>query len=137
MISDQQILGEIERTWRTIDHLLFAMKASSKPWIVGDFGGTIIPEQFCNFPLVLAYSTLDIVLNELVSQGVFACPRWELGAKMFASRTVLQWRDYALVERGKSARNDLCHEATTVPRTEIIEYTDAVRTELKAWAILP
>ncbi len=137
MISDQQILDDIQKTWGTIDRLLFAMKASSKPWILGPFGGTTIPEQFCSFPLVLAYSTLDTALGELVSQGRFACKQRELGAKMFASKNILPWQDYGLVERGKSARNDLCHGAIMVPRREIIEYTDAVRTELKAWAILP
>lgn len=132
MISDQQIVSDIQKTWG-----LFAMKASNKPWMLGNFGGTLIPEQFCSFPLVLAYSTLDSALSELAAQGLFAPRNRQLGERMHASRAVLPWRDYALVERGKSARNDLCHGATIVQRKEVLEYTDAVRMELKAWAILP
>lgn len=136
MISDQQIVGDVQKTWGTIDRLLFAMKASSKPWMLGTFGGTLIPEQFCSFPLVLAYSTLDTALAELASQGLFVPRKRQLGDRMIASQNVLPWQDYALVERGKTARNALCHGATIVPRRDVLEYTDAVRAELKAWAIL-
>jgi hypothetical protein len=38
--------------------------------MTGNIGGTIIPEQFCSFPLVLAYSTLDSAFDALIAQGI-------------------------------------------------------------------
>ena len=79
---------------------------------------------------------LDEVLNKLNSQGTFACNRWELGAKMEASKSGLQWTDYDLVAEGKEARNDLAHEAKLLAKADCFRFIDAIEDELKAWGVI-
>ena len=67
-------------------------------------GGVMINETlddaYYNLPLVLAFSLLDYALSELLTD-----PPGLLGQKMEASKGVLQWHDYELVERGRIKRN--------------------------------
>ena len=97
------------------------------------------PEQLYNLPFVLAYAALDEVLGELVKQGTV--PRQKkarplLGAKMEASRSVLPWRNYVLVESGKAARNDLAHNAKLLDKAACFKFIDAIEAELKYWGVL-
>ena len=99
------------------------------------------PEEFFNLPLVLAYALLDEVLAELIGQGVFVCsPRGKapalLGAKMSASKGALPWIDYAAVEAGKEARNELAHQGKLLPRQECFRLIDLIGAELVAWSVL-
>jgi hypothetical protein len=55
---------------------------------------------------------------------------------MAASANLLPWRDYALVDTGKTARNDLAHEAKLVDKANCFRFIDAIEAELKAWNVL-
>jgi hypothetical protein len=96
------------------------------------------PESFYNLPLLLAYAVLDQVLEELIDQGTIPWKggRRLLGAKIAASRNVLLWKDYLLIDKGKAARNDLAHEARLLNRTECFRFIDAVESELRAWNVV-
>lgn len=101
---------------------------------------TVPREETFNLILVLAYSVLDQVLDELMAQGVFTCNASRkppmLGTKMAASRASLSWQNYDLVETGKTARNALAHKGKLLSKADCLAYVAAVEAELVAWSIL-
>lgn len=98
------------------------------------------PKEAYNLPFVL-----DMVLTELLYQGVYACKGWDpsmgkyppmLKKKMEASRTNMTWKDYDLVNEGRDSRNKVAHKAALVDKTECIKYVRAIEDEFKAWNLL-
>lgn len=86
---------------------------------------------------MLAYAVLDQVLDQFKIQGLFTTSgRSLLGTKMEASKGRIPWQDYALVEKGKDARNALAHEAVLVPKSECLAFIDAIERELTAWGVI-
>ena len=136
MILDQQIRADISEQWDAVKRL--CRDSHRQYQTVGAMINETPPESFYNLPFLLAYAVLDQVLAELVEQGNIACPgkRPLLGQKMAASQNVLPWQDYALVDQGKTARNDLAHKATLLPKRECFRFIDAIETELTAWQVL-
>lgn len=95
------------------------------------------PEEAYNLPLVLAYCLLETTLKALVRQGTFKKPKERgLKALMDASRAVLTWKDFATVDSGREARNDLAHEGKLVPARECVKYVEAIADELHHWKIV-
>jgi len=104
----------------------------------GGFINETPPESFCNLPFLLAYAILDQALAELIDQGTIQCHKKRplLGEKMAASVNALPWKNYALVDSRKTARNDLAHEAKLLDKIDCFRFIDAIETELKAWNVL-
>jgi hypothetical protein len=96
------------------------------------------PNSFYNLPFVLAYATLDQVLDQLITEGHVKVggKRPLLGTKMAASSSTVPWKDYATVDAGKEKRNELAHKAKLLPPKECPEYISAIEVELKAWKVL-
>lgn len=136
MINDPQIVQEIQSSWAGVERLA----RHPENYCLPGFPVTRIvsagPPELLNLPLFLAYSVLDNVLSQLRDQGLFACQSWMLGKKMVASKQVLPWQNYALIDQGRDRRNDLAHQAIYVPRAECKKYITAVGAELKAWGIV-
>ena len=137
MINDQGVKSAIARDWRVVRRFC---EGSHRQWLSpgGGFINETPPEDFYNLPFLLAYAILDQVLDELLDQGAFQChmKRPLLGDKMFASRELIPWRDYDLVNTGRRARNELAHEAKLLPRDQCFAFIDAIEAELKGWGIL-
>ena len=96
------------------------------------------PESFYNLPLILAYGVLDQVLTELIDQGTIQCvgKKRFLGDKMMISRNSLPWQNYSIVDAGKTARNELAHDAKLLGKNDCFAFIDAIEVELKAWGVL-
>lgn len=96
------------------------------------------PDSSYNLPFVLAYAVLDEVLSELKDQGAFPCPPkdWQLARKMLASKNNLPWRDYALVDEGREARNRLAHQAQLQTKADCLKWIKAIEVELQTWGVL-
>jgi hypothetical protein len=143
MIRDPAVKAEIEQEWATVRDLA----NWSRDYVLGGGSGGIFvnetpPGGFYNLPLVLAYSTLDNVLAQLLTEGAFHClqkngqPCFGLKDKMRASRTALPWVDYARVERGRVARNEVAHDTKLHNKKTCIEFIKAVEAELRSWGVL-
>jgi len=136
MIADPNIRAEIAQEWQTVQTLC----RPDRTYVAGGPAPVIITEaasdEHYNLPLVLAYAVLDEVLDALIAQGVFSCKSWMLGAKMAASKAALPWQNYALVDQGKTARNDLAHEAKLADKAQCLKFVDAIELELKAWGVI-
>jgi len=133
MIRDSRARAVITQDWAGVEKL---SKADDGYFYLDVFvSGTRLDESY-NLPFLLAYSVLDQVLTELRQQGEFQCTSWFLGAKMSASRDHLPWKDYDLADSGREARNLLAHEAVLLSKADCLKYIDAVRAELKAWAVI-
>ena len=134
MIHNRQTKSDIAQDWSVVRKLCNAAKTSFLPGY-----GVIVnepPKEIYNLPLVLAYAVLDQVLNELIAQGEFSCKLRLLGPKMAASQNKLPWKDYGLVDKGKTARNDLSHEAKLLSKADCLQFIDAIESELTAWNIV-
>jgi hypothetical protein len=94
MITDAKVRADIGEQWQTVQKLSRGVIRTT-----GVLGGTIsetpLDEHF-NLPFVLAFAVLDQVLSELITEKVFSCSRWQLGAKMLASKGAISWKDYAM-----------------------------------------
>lgn len=140
MITDSAKKNDINQQWASIRLLC---RDSHRQAAVGGAGGIVEvnetrPESFYNLPFVLAFAVLDEVLKILIDEGKVQCQRKNpyLGEKMDASKGVLPWQNYALVERGKAARNDLAHEAKLLSKSQCIAFIDGIEADLKAWGVL-
>jgi hypothetical protein len=123
--------AEIVQSWKAVQDLC----ARGHRGYFGVFGPAT--PEFWNLPFVLAYAVLDDVLGAMIDDGVFNCPgKPLLGTKMKDSRPALTWQNYALVEAGKGARNDVAHEAKLASEEDCLKYIAAVGAELKAWKII-
>jgi hypothetical protein len=138
MINDQTVRADVVHQWETVRTLSQGVHRTGMA--SGGAGAVMINEtpldEHFNLPFVLAFAVLDQVLDELVAQGSFACTRWELGAKMLASKGPIVWTNYSLVDEGKMARNKLAHEAKLVSKADALRFIRAIEDELRAWRIL-
>ena len=112
-------------------------KGSHRQYAVpgGAFINETPPDSFYNLPLVLAYCALDDVMEAAIDQKLFACKRRGLEARMAASMGSLNWKNYALVDTGRKARNDLAHRAIILNRERCLELIGAIEIEFKAWGL--
>jgi hypothetical protein len=138
MIADQTTRDNICEEWAAVRKLC---AGSHRQAIIGGAGGAVFVnetplESFYNLPLVLAFAVLDEVLDALIAQGIFSCRSWMLGAKMTASKGAVPWQNYALVEQGKTARNELAHQAKLLDKAQCLGFVDAIEVELRAWAVI-
>jgi len=137
MIYDQHVRSDILQEWTAVRKLC---AGSHRQCMIpgGAFINETPPESFYNLPFLLAYAILDQVLTELIDQESIQCKQKKplLGDKMAASLNVLPWQNYTLIEDGKTARNELAHEARLLTKNDCFAYIDAIETELKAWDVL-
>lgn len=137
MIYDQTIRSEISQEWAAVVKLCAG--SHRQALIPGaEFINETPPVSFYNLPFLLAYAVLDQALTELIDQGTIQCGKKKpmLGDKIAASVNVLAWQNYALIEAGRIARNELAHDARLLGRNDCFTYIDAIEAELKAWSIL-
>jgi hypothetical protein len=136
MITDPQVRAEISRHWAAV----LALLKGGRQYMAGTSYINETWPSIHNLCLVLAYAVLDEVLTALINQGAFNCNGRRfppLGAKMEESqRQGLQWRDYNLVDQGKSERNKLAHEAELLNGEECIKFIEAIGAELNGWGVL-
>jgi hypothetical protein len=135
MILDQVILADLRHQWQSVMQLTHNSTRVYQSLEAGIMQEP--PPSFFNLPLVLAYAVLDQVLSELVEQRTIPRPaKRQLGARMTVSLSVLAWLDYALVDKGREARNALAHEAVLLSKPDCIRYVDAIGAELDGWGML-
>ena len=134
MIQDQ---AEKQRVQSKVDAIRALRSYPTGHVVTSGMGAVMVggpPAAFWNLPLVLAYEALDAALRQMQHEGAFPASNNMLGYRMIASQTVLPWVDYATVDQGRTARNDLAHKGTLAPRSDCLTYIAAVEAELKAWA---
>ena len=140
MIRDAVILQQSRDEWGNVRLSQARVKTNLAAASRGIIGGIPVSFGFRDYchglTLLFGFSVLENVLRQL-REGHFPCPGWMVGPLMTASRGVLPWVDYPLVEAAKDARNDIAHRRTTIPRAETWKYLDALEAELLAWGILP
>src|SRR5262249_13401219 len=133
MIKDAAKIVEIQKEWATIVSLV----NWSRGWMSeAAYINETPPDEFYNLPLVLAYSTLDSVLDQFIDEGVFQCKYRQLGRMMESAKTGIKWRNYDLVSEGREARNDLAHENAIVDKAHCLKYVDAIGNELRGWGLI-
>jgi len=135
LITDKTFLADIAEQWAAVRKLTAAEQNVS---IVGTMiYAPGVPDGFHNLPLVLAFSVLEQVLEELVTEGAVPKPEARsLYHRMVASKEVLPWQDYALVDAGRLERNALAHKAQLATKANCKRFIDAIEDELKAWQVL-
>jgi hypothetical protein len=143
MIQDAAVKVGIQQEWAVV----IAQTKWSRSGILP--GGISIqetpPEAFYNLPLVLAYSTLDHVLGQLLDERIFVCksPAWKtrpncynLGDKLISAENAIPWIDFSLVKLGQDARNNVAHKNQMSDKATCLKYINAVGAELKGWGLL-
>ena len=137
MITDQTALAEIRESWMGVEALRGRLRAA----LLGSFaqGGSFAifaADAAHNLPFVHACAVLNDVLEELASQGQFACKSIFLGKLLTASEKNLPWKDFALIKEGAERRNGVAHRGEILPRSDCWKYVDAIKEQLVAWGIL-
>lgn len=133
MIADADVLDDIATQWGVIRGL---MRSGPSFQLPGYRVQMPRDDESFNLPLVLGYALLEQVLDTLRGQGVFSCTSWKLEKNMAASRDLLPWQDYATVDAGRVARNDLAHRAALIPKNQCHLYVNAIGNEFRAWGLI-
>lgn len=141
MINSEECKEELNKQWETIEQL----GKKLRPWkgIVGGriFEGRGSPDEAYNLLLVLAYASVDELLDQMIQEGVFTCPRSGkrapmLGTKMDRSRGYIKWKNYDEVYAGKEARNRLAHSSQFVAKTDCLRYMNEIKSQFVEWGVL-
>ena len=139
MITDRTALSEAQAAWTTVRASQDRV-ARNLAGISAGIGSIGPSHEFQNLAyalcLLFAFSVLEQVLLALRDQGTFASARSQLGSLMSASRAVLPWQDYALVDKGRKCRNRIAHQQAIGERAETWRFIDAIEAELKAWQVV-
>lgn len=127
-----QSRSEVTRDWEAVRKLC----AGSPQYFIpsGQIINVSTPEDFYNLPFLLAYGVLEQALKKLIEHK----PEKDkpLSWRMEISKNHLTWQNYAVVDAGRIARNDLAHEAKLLGQAECFAYIDVIEVELKAWGVL-
>jgi hypothetical protein len=139
MILDEGVLADIREQWAVVRRFSDPDYSHQEIPIAG--AGIVAmppaPDDFFNLPLVLAFSVLEQVLDQLKAQGDVPATRNMLGVKMEASkRAGIPWLDYPAVEAGRNDRNDLAHRGRLIDKARCIEHVAAIDDQLKQWGIV-
>lgn len=135
MIRDAWRQADISHQWTVIERLVHWNRSAIGAGPV--FVVETPPEEFFNLPLVLAYSCLEDALNHLIEECHFACAgRW-LDDKMKAARNAGLFIDYAELELGRAARNEIAHEGALHDKKTCVRFVDAIGYELRSLKIIP
>ena len=87
--------------------------------------------------LLFAMSVLEDVLRQLRDEGRFASKRNEMKRLMEASRSVLPWADFTLIDEAREKRNGVAHKREFLPAGDCARYIDGIEAELVRWQVLP
>jgi hypothetical protein len=140
MIKDNTALKNLRSEWETVrsikkiiaENILSAFHTShgfmSADSSVNKFAYSLL--------LLFATSVLEHVLLKLRDEGRFACDSSNLGPIMAASRTVLPWINYPLVDQARDERNKIAHEQLWIEQADCYKYIDAIEAELISWNIV-
>jgi hypothetical protein len=138
MITDVNALEEIRESWAGVEALRARLQVSAFASI-GMLGGVFpfaLSNAAHNVPFIHAYSVLNDVLEQLANEGKITCESIFLGKLLKASKDVLPWKDFSLIDAGANRRNDLAHRGRLLERAECWKYIDAVKQELVSWNIV-
>jgi hypothetical protein len=140
MIEDTQILNEIRKEWETVNQ--------SRGMVIENTGMAffvshgIISSEFGSIKLasslllLFAFSVLERVLLQFRSEGLFKCKSNHLGYLMEASRSVLPWCAYDLIDQAREKRNNIAHRREWIHPNESYQFIDAIGLELITWKII-
>ena len=138
MIQDSMKLQEIRDTWVTVRIFQAKVTTNLNAAFVG--GGIPQTHEFRNLAhsliLLFAFSVLEDVLKQLKQEKVFSSGTNQLGDLMYFSKGALAWKAFALVDEGRTKRNELAHQRQLIERVDCWKYIDAIEEELVGWKIL-
>ena len=139
MIRDKTILQDVLDNWKftRLSQQRFSVAVMSGFGMGGFPGLHTALNMAGNIALLYAYSVLDQVLRQLKEEGHFRPQRVGLKACMDASKPVLNWVNFVLVDEGRERRNRIAHEQEFLERIDCWKYINAIEAELIAWRILP
>ncbi len=79
---------------------------------------------------------LNDVLEQLASEGHFACKSHFLGALLKESENAIPWQDFDLIKVGSELRNRVAHDGLLLGRGECWKHIDAIKAELNGWNLV-
>jgi hypothetical protein len=135
MIQNKDLIERFSSSWTSLKYI---QRQLSVQYLIPGSGviGQNSPDETYNLPLILAFSLLDEVLSEFISQGKFKCGSWKLGTKMETSKDVISWIDYQAIFDAKEARNGIAHRSELVTKQLCIKYINEIEAELSAWGVI-
>ena len=138
MIRDSVILAEIQREWAGVGALREQLQrgAFASTSIAGGIHTPVLVNTAYNLPFIHAFGVLNIVLEQLKSEGQFVCNSHFLVELLQCSEKELPWHDFKLIRAGAKLRNNVAHRGQLLERGDCWKYIDAVNAELSAWRII-
>ena len=138
MITDPSTLADIQAKWSAI-RVLASKGMTGAQLPSGSY--IIFPQKdprYFNLPLLLAYSALEQVLEQLAYEGTVPAPsgRPTLHARLLAAQNSLSWTSFATIDEGRQRRNELAHDAALLNEQECLRFIGAIEIELIAWRIV-
>jgi hypothetical protein len=138
MISDPEALPAAQASWRTVRDAEARFQLDQAVAVVGlAFPDPEVARLVQSLLVVMAFSVLEEVLNELRDQRLFAAPSSRLYDLMTASKAAVPWRRYEDVDAARIARNGIAHERRFVDSGQGADILNLIENELIAWQILP
>jgi hypothetical protein len=137
MIADPAALMVQRQAWTSVRDTQERLQSTlAFTFASGGIIGSAVFDACNDLTLVFSYAVLQDILEQLEYEKHFKRKGPGLGGLMQASRLVLPWQDFALVDKGRDRRNAFAHDRTTVPVQECVGYIDAIERELRAWGIV-
>ena len=138
MIRDPSVLASIRASWEFVRHSrnVAVGNCNAATWVVG-FNQTGMRDLCFNLILASAYSVLEEVLQALRDESVFACKSSKLGQLLVASKSVLPWQNWQLIDEGRDKRNQSVHDKGYMAHAEGRNYIAALEQELLTFKVLP
>jgi hypothetical protein len=138
MIKDQAKLLDYQKDWNGVRDFQNKIQRHLNAASIG-IGGLVthdLKNISHNLVLLFAFSVLEDVLKQLRDEGKFKERSNMVGKLMCASRLVISWSDYALVDEARDKRNGIAHDQNLISRGDCWKYIDAIETELVSWRII-
>lgn len=137
MIKNPNVIAEIQNHWRGVRQLQQVIR-NNTTFCFASGGITVgnLSSLAHNLPLLNACAVLQDSLLQMRAEGVFACGNIFFGALHKASKNLVPWVDWILIQDVIKERNRLAHDAVVVPVNDCLRFVDAIEQELIAWNLL-
>lgn len=139
MIQDPTMFQNLRQEWHAVrDTQSMVQRHLNAAASSGGLGVAVnlTLRDVCHSLVILfAFSVLEEVLTQLRDEGNFTSGS-QLGALMHASKSVIPWVDFNLVDKARQERNKVAHDQKILPRGDCWKYIDAIEAELLEWGIL-
>jgi hypothetical protein len=138
VIRSSTIRTEVQKEWNGVRAFQSRIQAHlNAPSGIGTAGATHQLRNIShNLTLLFAFSVLEKTLKQFRDEGLFLEKTNGLKKLMLASKKILPWQDFELIDTAREDRNRVAHQQKILERAECWKYIDGIENELVSWNVV-